>query len=333
MSVDFKAKVYRKKTHAECIGRKLFLFEATRSRVSSVGPIAFTSEDLSIFEYFGLLMPVAKIIVPQKFTVGYEVFCRSVRNSKVSAYPANWNWIYWSQNRERWMFSICAESNNDISRDSQFVSGKILFQEDRDYWRALRFMPSTIRPELLQKYHQNPFDIPPFLLFHGNQSLDDMSVIPMYRTSDIEKCVNLFEFLHRPLSLFYSILAFAESQKRAGIHHSRKHLKHGVKDFASRKLRDLVWEWTIRGFDIDLENPDKQLSYSPGVSIDPLFYRNHYIFSYIRSLKNEGESISNACAKVATMLSKANPHGKNLSRHTIRKKIYYQIAKECQPTE
>jgi len=287
MSVDFTGKVYKKQVRAEYVSREIFLSEAAKSRIFPGGPIALTSADLNILEYFGLLMPVAKLIVEPEFARRKFHFSRNLKswlNSK------NYDWVVWSQNRARWMFSIFASKSKRIRKQHHLVSGRILFEEDVDYWRAFRSMRSPIPPELLQEYNQNPFDMPFLLLRDANQGIDDKGLIPMYSIKDISDFIQLMLLLHQPLPLIYSILACEESQKR---------VRKG-KFFTPIKLKEQLWELVIQVFDKSLTEKywivpsyrSRMGRYinriQPPVHIDRYFYRNHYITSYIHSLHNQG---------------------------------------------
>ena len=132
MSVQFQSKVYKQKGEADYVSKGIFLKQVADADVLQMGPKHFTDSALSALEYFGLLMPVAKITVPCDIShVHYMYYPGDNITSPQS-------WAVWSQNGKKWMFSVSVPTKDAVPQYRQPVSGKILFREDVDYWRAFR---------------------------------------------------------------------------------------------------------------------------------------------------------------------------------------------------
>ncbi|MBW8042322.1 MAG: hypothetical protein FVQ85_20310 [Planctomycetes bacterium] len=322
MGANFQSKVYKRKSGADYVSKNIFLQQVANADVLKVGPKRFVDSALSVFEYFGLLIPVAKIIAPQEITPGH---CLCDPDLRVTS-PQSW--AVWLREGKKWMFSVGVGIKDSVPQYQKSVSGKILFPEDVDYWRAFRGLyparqerfPKEL-PQEWKEYVENPFDMPLEMVRHANEDLDGMGIVPMYDVEEVHKCLNLLGFLNRTLPIEYGILAFAESQKRM----RRNRPKINV----SLKLKEILWQSIIRGFDSDFEDRGQNFPTIPETNIDLYFFRNHYIAFYVYSLHKQGMSISKASGEAAKKLAELIPDGEEpLDAETIRKKIYHPIIKE-----
>ena len=321
MSIDFKSKVYQEITDAEYIGRSLLLEKvAKRDEIENIGPRAFVTAMTNALEYFGLLLPHAKIIAPQNVTSGH-VFYQP--HSRITS-PQSW--AVWTQDEKKWMIEVNVRVQGSKPQYKTEVAGKIAFPTDVDYWKAFRGLYpnryNRFKSESkldFAEYEQNPFDMPLCWVRHGNEELDGEGIEPIYHISDVDKCLNLSGFFKRTLPIEYCIMAFEESQKR---------IQKG-KTNASLKIQETLWQSVINGFDCDLRDTRKCFPSTPKIKIEKHFYRNRFITSFIESLNNDGMAIVRACGEVAKKIAFNNASGDEpLDAESIRTNIYYPTKKK-----
>ncbi len=316
----FYGKVYKKQQEADYFGRRIFLQRvANQDLYETLGPKRFTSGMLNVLEYFGLLLPVAKIKVPFNIAGGHSSFVPGEKTTSPES------WVVWSQDNKKWMFAVNVRIKDSEPQYKETVSGNIFYPKDIDYWRAFRgIYPARLKRlqnelrTVFEEYNQNPFDMPITLLRHGNEDLDGHGIVPIYNAQDVNKCLNTLGFLTRTLPLPYSILAYSESQKTI----------RGNKINTPLKFKELLWKSVITGFKDDLRSTQKSFPMPPDIILTKNFYRNHYITCFVLSLKDKSSSIVKACGEAAKKAAIYNTSGEEpLDAETIRRTIYYPTIK------
>ena len=320
--IPFTRKVYKTKWDADFVGRDEFSEKVVNEQsVSSLyddfSPTV-TSATLNILEYFGLLVPCAKILVPFSQAGGHG---GAQRRSKITS-PLSW--ARWEEKGKKWMFRVRVKMLTGIPDYLKTISGIILTPLDVDFWHAMRGLwPLALEgyerehPDDYKRYEENPFDLHFPLILNGNVFLDGQMVLPIFRKEDVTRCFELLFFLNRTLPIPLAILAWFESRKR-----TRKDKK---KFPSSNKLRDEVWKVFLDDFENYETNGNPKLDVLENVTFRNNFYRDHYITAYVHSHVQRGSRVVQACNKAAAKFYHAIPNGEEepLSPEYIRTRIYY----------
>ena len=324
--ICFKSRVRKRRSKADYLGRETFLQEVADVPLKDLHldyaePREVSSGEINILEYFGLLLPVAKLLVPFGDASGHSVATRGYKiTSKVS-------WAIWSHDGKKCLFRVPVRPQCDATENARAVGGVILTPVDVDYWRAMRGLwPLKLQTWAKEQkrhykaYKSNPFDMEyPLLrgmIDNANVSLAGHTIVPMYRAKDARKCFQLLSFLHRTLPLDISIMTWFESHKRTR-GNRRKINRPNV-------FADNLWHAFITDFDKYPTENEPHPSGLENLTFNRYYYRNHYLTAFVHMQKQKGMRTTEACEDAANILLKANPKGEEpLSPEHIRKRIYY----------